>query len=104
MGTAAAVGGPPLAIAYQRRPGPQLRSTLAATFVLGSTISLLALGIAGKVRADHLLLALELLPALAAGLFVSTRLRALLDRAWLRPTVLAFAALAGAAAVLRGLL
>ncbi len=35
MGTAAAVGGPPLALLYQGRSGPELRSTLAALFVVG---------------------------------------------------------------------
>src|SRR5918999_712417 len=32
MGTTAAVGGPPAALAYQHRPGPQLRATLSASF------------------------------------------------------------------------
>jgi uncharacterized membrane protein YfcA len=103
MGTAAAVGGPPLALAYQRRPGSQLRSTLAASFVVGSIISLAGLGLAGKVEWWHAGLAVVLLPGLAAGLALSRHTARLLDRTWLRPSVLVFAGVAGLAAVIKGL-
>lgn len=103
MGTAAAIGGPALAIAYQRRPGPELRSTLAMTFVLGSAISLGALWLSGHVELSHLVLAAWLLPGLAVGLFLATRLTRFLDAGWLRPTVLTFAAISGAVAIIRSL-
>ena len=103
MGTAAAIGGPPLAIAYQRRPGPELRSTLAISFVFGSSVSLGALWLAGHVELDHLVLSAWLFPGLALGLFLATKLHHLLDKGWLRPTVLAFAAVSGAVAILRSL-
>jgi hypothetical protein len=35
MGTAADIGGPPLALVYQSRSGPEVRSTLVVTFFLG---------------------------------------------------------------------
>jgi uncharacterized membrane protein YfcA len=104
MGTAAAVGGPPLALAYQKRPGSELRSTLAISFVIGAIMSLVALGIAGKVELGHALFALELMPGLTLGLFTATRLRGSLERGWLRPLVLAFAAISGIVAVAKGLL
>jgi len=103
MGTAAAIGGPPLAIAYQRRPGPELRSTLAMSFVFGSAVSLGALAIVGHVEARHLILAAWLLPGLALGLFIATKLHHVLDKGWLRPAVLAFAAVSGAVAILRSI-
>ena len=103
MGTAAAIGGPPLAIAYQRRPGPELRSTLAVSFVFGSSLSLVALWLSGHVRFEHLLLSAWLLPGLALGLFLATKLHRFLDKGWLRPTVLVFAAMSGAVAILRSL-
>ena len=103
MGTAAAIGGPPLAIAYQRRPGPELRSTLAMSFVFGSSLSLGALWLSGHVDDGHLVLAAWLLPGLALGLFLATKLHGFLDKNWLRPTVLAFAAVSGAVAILRSL-
>lgn len=103
MGTAASIGGPPLAIAYQRRPGPELRSTLAISFVFGSSLSLVALWATGHVDLDHLVLAAWLLPGLALGLFLATKLQRFLDKGWLRPTVLVFAAISGAVAILRSL-
>jgi uncharacterized membrane protein YfcA len=103
MGTAAAVGGPPLALAYQSRPGSQLRSTLAVSFVVGSVLSLVGLAFAGKVEWWHAQLALLLLPGLIAGVAISGRTARVLDRGWLRPAVLIFAAAAGIAAVVKGL-
>jgi uncharacterized membrane protein YfcA len=104
MGTAAAVGGPALALAYQKHPGSVLRSTLAVSFVAGSVVSLAALAIAGQVEGDDVLIAVSLVPGLAAGLFLADRWRGRLDAGWLRPTVLSFAAIAGTAAIVKGLL
>jgi uncharacterized membrane protein YfcA len=104
MGTTSAIGGPALAVLYQRRPGPELRSTLAAVFVVGSLISLAALVAAGEVHADELVLAGALLPALVVGLVVGSVASRRLDGPWLRPAVLIFAAAAGALIAARGLL
>ncbi|HEX2030162.1 MAG TPA: sulfite exporter TauE/SafE family protein [Actinomycetota bacterium] len=103
MGTAAAVGGPPLALVEQASPGPVLRSTLAVSFLVGLAMSLGALWVAGEVRGLHLRLAVQLLPALLGGLLGSRLLVRVLDERWLRPAVLAFAAAAGSAAVVKGL-
>ena len=103
MGTTSAIGGPALAILYQRRPGPELRSTLAAVFVVGSLISLAALLAAGEVHVGELVLAAGLLPALVGGLVLGGIVSRRLDGPWLRPSVLAFAAAAGALIVGRGL-
>jgi uncharacterized protein len=104
MGTVAAVGGPALGLAYQKRPGPELRSTLALSFVVGAIMSLLALGLAGRVEGWHALFALALLPGLVLGLVTASRLRGLLDARWLRPLVLGFAAISGIAVVVNGFL
>ena len=103
MGTTSAIGGPALAVLYQRRPGPELRSTLAAVFVLGSLISLGALLVAGEVHLEQLVLALQLLPALVLGLVAGSVVTRWLDGPWLRPAVLAFAAVAGLVIVVRGM-
>lgn len=104
MGTTSAIGGPALAVLYQRRPGPELRSTLAAVFVVGSMISLGALVAAGEVHLPELILAVQLLPALLAGLLAGGSLTRHLDGPWLRPSVLAFAAAAGVLITIRGLM
>jgi uncharacterized protein len=69
MGTAAGIGRPPLALIYQNREGQVIRATLAVAFAIGSAISLLVFALAERVSLDHLLLALELLPALLLGLW-----------------------------------
>ena len=97
--TAAALGGPPLALIYQQRPGPELRSTLAISFVVGLLMSLIALILAGRVREEHAVLALQLLPGLFVGLWSSRYIARFLDERWLRPAILAFAAMAGIAVV-----
>lgn len=103
MGTIAAVGGPPLAIAYQRRPGPEIRSTLAMTFLVGGFISLVALYLVDRVDADHVRMALALLPGIGVGLLAARRAHLLLDRTWLRPAVLTFAVISGVVAIVNGL-
>lgn len=95
MSTAAALGGPPLALVNQRSSGPKLRSTLALSFLAGVLMSLAVLGVTGHVAVWHFFLALKLLPALVLGLLSSHWIARLLDERWLRPAVLGFAALAG---------
>jgi hypothetical protein len=102
VGTEAALGGTPLALVYQDRSGAELRSTLAISFVVGIAMSLVGLGLAGQVEGRHVLLALQLLPCMLVGLWVSRWVVGRLDERWLRPAVLAFAAAAGLVIILLG--
>ena len=102
VGTVAALGGTPLALVYQDRSGAELRSTLAISFVLGIMMSLVGLALAGKVEGRHAVLALQLLPGMLAGLWASRWVVERLDERWLRPAVLAFAAVAGVVIVVLG--
>lgn len=104
MSTVAALGGPPLALVNQKRPGPELRSTLAVSFIVGVVMSLIALAFAGRLDVNHLVLALQLLPGLAVGLWVGGRVSQRLDGRWLRPAVLAFAGAAGVLVVVQSVL
>jgi len=104
MGTSSSIGGPPMALLYQRQPGPMMRSTLGAAFLVGSALSFGALALAGEVSALQLRFGAAMVPAVLLGLFVSRSLHAWLDGGWLRPCVLVFAGLAGATVVMRGLL
>lgn len=103
MGTTSSVGGPPMALLYQHEPGPTVRSTLGATFMVGIACSLLALGVVGEVSAFHWRFGATMVPAVLLGLFASRFAHARLDAGWLRPCVLAFSALAGIGVVARGL-
>jgi hypothetical protein len=104
MGTTAAVGGPALAVVYQRRPGPELRSTLALSYLAGLLLGLAALGAVGRVHLWHLVLALAMVPGMFLGLWLAVRLVGWLDQRWLRPVVLGFAGISGLVIVVRALL
>lgn len=102
-GTAAGIGGPPLALLYQHHPGPVIRSTLAATFFLGTILSLTMLGIAGEIGWAHVLFAALLTPAALVGSRFSRRFASHVDANWLRPAVLTFAAVSAVVVVVNGL-
>jgi uncharacterized membrane protein YfcA len=103
MGTIGGVGGPASVLAYQQRPGPEIRATLAITFVIGTAVSLVALGIAGRVEMWHLRLAGILFPGMAIGIALSRWVIKAMDANWVRPVVLTCAALGGIGIVLQSL-
>jgi len=103
MATAAAVGGPALALVYQDRAGSVVRSTLAVFFLFGLTISLAALAVAGQITGAQVALAVWLLPALALGLAASRAATRRLDGRSLRPAVLGFSAISAIVAIANGI-
>lgn len=103
MDTVAATGGPPLALLYQHRPAPEVRSTLATSFLAGTVLSLAGLVAGGNVAGWQLLVAVALAPMLALGLGLSHVFASRLAGRSLRPAILAFATVAGAAALIRAL-
>ena len=88
MATTVAVGGPAIALVYQRSTGPVLRATLARYFVIGTAFSLVALAIGDQFGWDGLAHGLVLVPGTVAGFAVSHRLAAVFDRGWTRTVVL----------------
>lgn len=101
MGTTAAVGGPPIALLLQHSPGPQLRGTLSGFFVLGASVSLLALIVIGRFGLPELWLALLLLPGILLGFWASHRLARVMDRGHTRTAVLVLSGAAAVAVILR---
>jgi len=89
-GTAVGIGGPPVALLYQHQAGPVVRATLAATFLVGTMLSLTALLVSGSVGRDGLLVGLACAPLVVVGTHLGRRLHDLLDRGWLRPAVIGF--------------
>ena len=94
MGTTTSIGGPPMALVYQRSDGPAFRSTLAIYFAAGAVMSLAALAIAGRVGAHELRLGLLLWPGVILGFLLSRPLTRYLDDGRTRPMVLAISAAA----------
>jgi uncharacterized protein len=102
-GTAAAVGGPPMALLYQHHEGPTLRATMAGTFAISTVMSVVVLAVADQVHGWQIWLSIALLPAVAIGLGASYFLHSHLDARRLRPVVLGFVATTGAVAIVNGL-
>lgn len=75
MGTSTGVGGPPMAIVFQRGHPPTVRATLAAFFTIGSIISLAGLALGGTIEGRAVRLSVLLLPGVVVGLWLSSRVR-----------------------------
>jgi len=60
---AGGIGGPPLALIYQDRSGPEICSTLAVAFLTRTGSSLVALLLVGTLEWEHVLLTLQLFPS-----------------------------------------
>jgi hypothetical protein len=103
LGTAVSIGGPPIALLYQREPGPRLRGTLSAFFLIGVALSLVGLGIARRFGTIELRLAGYLVPGILVGFIASRRAARLLDRGYTRPAILVISAASSAVVILRSL-
>ncbi|OSC66317.1 permease [Streptomyces sp. 4F] len=93
--TATGVGGPPLALVYQHRPPAELRSTVAACFLVGEVASLALLFGTGEAQVTELGQAVVLLPAIAVGAWLSRLVHHRLDARRTRLFVLVFALVSG---------
>jgi uncharacterized membrane protein YfcA len=103
MGTVSGIGGPPIALVYQRASGPTLRATLSRFFLVGGLLSITVLAASGRVDADTAAASAVVVPACIAGFAVSTPLARRLDRGSVRPYVLALSAAAALAVLVREL-
>jgi uncharacterized membrane protein YfcA len=104
MGSITSIGGPPMALVYQHRSGPELRATLALFFVFGSALSILLLSIAGEIGRRDIRTAAALVPAMLVGYVASRRVGRWLDHGYMRPALLGFSATASIALLLTELL
>ena len=103
-GTATSVGGPPVALLYQRAPGPTVRSTMGLYFLIGNVTSVSALALAGEVGTRDVTRALVLMPFLLVGFLLSGPLRRHVDGPRLRVAVLVLSAASAVALLVRTLL
>jgi len=104
MGTSVSVGGPPLALVYQRESGPRVRGTLSTYFVIGAAISLIGLHFVHRFGLHQLLLAGALAPGVIVGYLISRRLAPILDRGYTRIGVLTVSGVMGAIVILKQVL
>ena len=103
MGTTLGVGGPPLALAYQRSHGGEIRGTLAPIQTFGAATSLIALAVVGELGLTDLARGLLLTPGMVVGFAVSGWAAPRVRHSVMRPAVLAFAAVSAVAVLVRAL-
>jgi uncharacterized membrane protein YfcA len=93
MGTVASIGGPPMALLYQRESGARIRSGLAGFFIFGVLVSIVALLAVGRFGWRDIQLGLLLTPGALLGYTISHR-----ALAWIQPKTLRIAVLVMSAA------
>jgi uncharacterized protein len=99
--TTASIGGPPLALVYQRSDPKTLRSTTAVVFVVGSALSMAALAAAGQMSMEELLTGLAFFPFFGVGFLLSLPLRPHLGGRVFRYSVLAVVTASALAVIVR---
>lgn len=102
-GTAAALGGPPLALLYRDATGPDRRGTLSTIFVVGILLSLMTLGAVGEFGPRDIGIGLLLGVSLLGGAFLMAPVIRHLSDDMLRRAVLLWAAVGALAALVRAL-
>lgn len=103
MGTAAALGGPALALGYHDRSAAEVRATLATCFVIGDGVSLAAVAAVGETHWWQFGLAAALMPAMLGGFGLSTVATRVLEPGWVRPGILVFALVCGVTTVAKAI-
>jgi uncharacterized membrane protein YfcA len=93
MGTLTSVGGPPMALVYQRETAQKLRATLAGFFLVGATFSLLTLAVSGGMSQHDFVLGALMLPGYLIGMIANRWTSKFLDKGYSRVAVLSFSAL-----------
>lgn len=96
MGLVASIGGPPLALLYRDVKGGTMRSSLNAIFAIGIMFSIAVRGATGEISNTDIKIALVLLPAALAGLWLSRFFTDRIEGAALKKAVLLVSALAAA--------
>lgn len=102
-GTATSIGGPPIALVYQHDPGPRIRSTLGAYFLVGMIISLAALAVGGQLDSRDVYAGAALLPFVFAGFLLARPLRRIVDGHVLRTALLAVVTVSGVVLIVQSL-
>jgi uncharacterized membrane protein YfcA len=87
-GTATSIGGPPIALLYQRGDPQVVRATLSVFFFVGVLISLSGLWLSGSLDRTASVLALVLAPGVVVGFLIGSVSRERIDRDTFRRAVL----------------
>ena len=100
-GTATSIGGPPIALLYQRERPEVVRATLSVFFFVGVILSLTGLALSGSLARTPSLIALILAPGVLVGYVVGRRSRTWVDGPAFRRAVLVVCTVSAVALLVR---
>jgi uncharacterized membrane protein YfcA len=103
MGTSSGIGGPLLALLYQKEKGPQVRATLAVLYAGASILILIILYGFDKFSADDMRSGAMLMPGFLVGFWIANHLTPHIDRGGTRIAVLCVSGAAAIALIVRSL-
>jgi uncharacterized membrane protein YfcA len=103
MATSVGVGGPPLALLYQKESGKKLRGTLAAVFLIGTIMAIIALIFIGRFGYKEVYLSVISFPAMVFGFYLSGKTAKYLDRGFIRPAVLIISTLSAIVVIIKSI-
>ncbi len=103
MGTTTAIGGPPMALAYQSATGPAVKANLGAYMIIGMIMSLVALVFVGRFNWDHLQVSLLMIAPVVMGAVLARKIMSKIKATSLRPAVLILCTISGLLALSKGL-
>ncbi|MGH3360333.1 MAG: sulfite exporter TauE/SafE family protein [Nocardioidaceae bacterium] len=89
LGTATSIGGPAMALVWQRSEGAALRGTMNGFFLIGSVVSVIALAATGATSSRTYAAFVLLIPAAIVGVVLSRYVNRWLDRERLRLVAIA---------------
>jgi uncharacterized protein len=101
LGTATAIGGPPMALVWQNTTGAQLRGTMSGFFLVGSLMSIAMLAFTGAVDGATVTSFALLIPAVAVGYVLSRLVNRVLDRQRQRWAAIAISAVGAIVLIVR---
>ncbi|WP_413111391.1 sulfite exporter TauE/SafE family protein [Thaumasiovibrio sp. DFM-14] len=103
MGTATAIGGPPMAIVMQNAKANNMRANLSAYFLFSCVLSMIALYTTGHFGWWHVKHALFMLPPCFLAIWLSVKVQHLIRPEWMRGTILVLCSISGVTALYQGL-
>ena len=100
----ASIGGPPMALLFQRERAETIRSTLGVVFTIGVGITIAGRAAAGRITGDDIQIATLLFPAMVTGYLVSIPLTSRVSEEFVRTSILVVSAIAALGLLIRAIL
>ena len=104
MGTIGSIGGPPMALVYQREDACRIRTTLSGFFIAGTAISMATLAMIGRFGVQEIKLTGLLIPGLFFGFILSSKALPWFDGKYTRPIILLISTISALVVITRQLL